>query len=818
MMKLISQPTAKNTAIWCLLSILILLLSVWLKAGLFSILLALVSAAVLGFVGAILAHPWLGARTCYRVRYHAPDAPDETTLSPVTVARGLGALAGEGKIVTLIWRRKAGKLSLFMEVPTALDEVVRGMLPRLLPQAKVEAVPGLGRLSLPDDGADLYSWPLRVAGKGGIGDPFNFENLMSDTILAGDFELRVHLAQGGTRVLVHGAPGPQADAAGFRAILPRLMCLLSGSVATKATTGLRLVMRQSGRGSVPWPAKLLRRYPFFEPWPYASSQGLSTPFVPAMHFPPTTVGATMLLDSEASSVIPLLDGYTFPEGESSLLLGVSTADGRAIGLPLLDTGQVEEDEKEAVEQRGSASWGQHFLVIGEPHTDRNETITMLIEQVIALGGGLIFIDPHGGGARRIASQLPPHALTRRAWLDMENPSASVRLNLLSVPPLAGKSNPVAAEAGALVCALQDIVPLLGHYLGELGVTGWGGRSMSNIVLDWASVLLIAHHRARLVGITAAREAPVPDLPTLYELLSESDALPLTVAREQAEWASPSAVLAFNLREAGDDGTQAREAVTGILTAIQERLRAAGQAEQRLMSAALRDQLRLSIHHPSLHRMWSALTEAPAQLLQRTPGPVLLARLPTRGVSLSDAAAARLYSSYLICCVVAASLWRQRSGLGSPPVLLALQDDAATRLNAHTLSMLQSHMALLGRTGVGVLAAGAELPASPEGGWLLDNTGTWWIHSVEGATNEAVRRRLSKMGITADLPLSNMPQGVSVVKFPGSSGPIVATAYTGIVQARKIAKQGRCMLKEASNSCARHPEIMQAAADQTTAES
>ena len=172
--------------------------------------------------------------------------------------------------------------------------------------------------------------------------------------------------------------------------------------------------------------------------------------------------------------------------------------------------------------------------------------------------------------------------------------------------------------------------------------------------------------------------------------------------------------------------------------------------------------------------------AAPDLLGGTRGPVLLARLPVHGVSHQDAMAARWYGSYLLSCIVAAARWRLRSGtsaVGGPPLLLVLQD-AAVWVNTTTIGLLSAHMEALGRAEIALLVAGGELPGGTEGEWLLDNTGTWWVHSLKRDGAGMVGERLRHMGIAADLALTTMPSGVAVLKFQGLRGPIAATVYTG----------------------------------------
>ncbi len=414
---------------------------------------------------------------------------------------------------------------------------------------------------------------------------------------------------------------------------------------------------------------------------------------------------------------------------------------------------------------------------------------MVVDQVVGLGGGLLYLDPSDDGARRVAAQLPLASRYRRGWIDMENPVGSIRLNLLSVPPVEGRSNSAASEAAALVSALEDQVPLLDAYLVELGVSSWINREGSNLLLDWACVLLLAHHRARIVGDQQQiSQTPAPDLQTLYELLlSQPDVLPNFVTQEEAEWALPAPALAAQLSLAGADGEEARRVAQKTLTAIDDRLDHMGVAYRGLLAASLMNQLRPALYHPSLSRLWRGPFTAPAELLGRNPGPVLLAHLPLRlsGETSVSSSTACWYGSYIVACMVAAARWRLRSGQSSSatPLLLVLQD-ASVWL---TGNMLMRHLDELGRAGISLLATATELPDAEVGAWLLDSTGTWWVHSLNAVDAQVVSKRLRNLGVRADLSLSNLPSGVAVLKFPTQQGPIVATVYTGKSYVREAAK-------------------------------
>lgn len=763
----------------CIISLVV---GVSLHSSVLGVGFVLASAAILGWVVGSLVHPWLGERVHYRVRYHAPDA---ASLQSAAIGQGLASLAKQGGAVALIWQRKGGELTLFMEVPATLDEALRGMLPRLLPGARLEAVPAPPPLSVK---AGAYRWPLTqpCTGPADAGqsapDPLNFTQLLSGEVLTGDLELRVHMLAAGATVVVQGTPSAEAAATDLSPLWPLFSRYVERRIGPPRTTKaarkqgrIRLLRPRTSSSRPTLSVLLFRRYSLIDAGAYhgtPSAHALST------YFPATAGPGTLRLSSVESSMVPLPEGYSYPVEEGAILLGVSTVDGRRIGQPPLC------GEAQALEPDAAAPAARHFLVVGESDAERDATVRMVVDGVVGLGSGLLYLDSSEDGARHMSAQLPPVVRPRRGWIDMDNPAGSIRLNLLSVSPVEGKENSAAAEAAALVSAIEDQVPLLGAYLLELGVSSWVNQGGSNLLLDWARVLLIAHHRARLTGdLRQISEAPAPDLQTLYELLNEPEALPAFVAQECAEWASPTSALAAQLCMAGADGVQAVRVARDALTALDDRLVHMGASHRGLLAASLRDQLRLALRNPSLSRMWRGPFTAPAELLGHNPGPVLLARLPLSGAAPADGGAARWYGSYIVACMVAAARWRIRSAQRSLPLLMVLQNVSVWL----TGNMLQLYLDELGRAGISMLATTPELSRTEEGGWLLDSTGTWWLHSLGNSDSDMLHRRLRNLGVQADLSLSDMPSGVAVLKFPGTHGPAVATVYTGKSHIRDAAK-------------------------------
>lgn len=114
-------------------------------------------------------------------------------------------------------------------------------------------------------------------------------------------------------------------------------------------------------------------------------------------------------------------------------------------------------------------------------------------------------------------------------------------------------------------------------------------------------------------------------------------------------------------------------VAHIFTIMQGRIGSASTADRRLTAAGLRDRLRPAMQNPALSRMWRGPYTAPAELLSRSPGAVLLARLPLFSTDARDSSSARLYGSYIVTCLTAGARWRLRCDQSSPPVAMVLQD-------------------------------------------------------------------------------------------------------------------------------------------------
>lgn len=709
--------------------------------------LVLGGAAILAWTVVPLLAPWRGERLRYRVRYHAPAGQP---INGPALAEGLARLARYGA-VALIWRREEGELTLTIEIPASMSEALAGLLPRLLPELQLEPAPGPALQTAGAKG--FYLWPLPPTGRPNRAG--TFAALLDESLLIGDLEVRLHLVARGAACLVWGTPGPTARAAGLRSIWRPLRRFASvrphRPPAARRGKPARLLHRRSS--PLPsWLVRAFRRYPMWDLWP----GGVPS----AIELPATGGPGTARLDTKTSLVVPLPAGYVFPDPmERALLLGESTADGRPVGLPItLATGGAH------------PAWGRHFLALGQAAAGRGATVEAMIRQAISAGVGLVHLDPIGGEGRRLAGQIPAAARPRVKWADIENPAGSLRINLLAVPPLGVFGSREAAEASALSAAVEDHVPLLGAYLSLLGLTA-GSESGREMLLDWARVLLLTHHRERLVG--AALPAPPPDLRTLYELIKEPGTLPTLAAAERDAWDTPCPALAGALERAGAAGEAAVALARATLAELESRQGPEGRADRHLLAAGLRDRLSPALDHPALSRLWRGPFDSPANLLNRVPAPIILSRLPTVNVATAEAVAARWYGLYIFVAAVAAAKDRLRVGSTRPPLLLVVAETNAW----HATGLLRDHLDALGRAGIAVLSTTASLPPGPAGDRLLAGAGTWWLHTLESGDVERLRAALRRLNVTADLPLAQLPSGVAVVKSISPTGAVVATAYT-----------------------------------------
>jgi hypothetical protein len=421
-------------------------------------------------------------------------------------------------------------------------------------------------------------------------------------------------------------------------------------------------------------------------------------------------------------------------------------------------------------QPGQPEWGGHLAVLGVDPSARWTTVCSLISQALDAGIGVLHLDSTGESGRELAAHLAIAGRVPILWNDLENPGGSVRLNLLAAqpPPDDGGS---AAIAATLLLALEVHLPMLGEYLRLLGVPVALGRG--NLVLDWAHVLVLRHYRTLLAGI--GPPAPLPDLPLLYAALATPEVLPGLLRDEERAWFLPDPALEHALAVAGAVGKHGRARAQATLAALSARRMAEPPSMLRLQAATLRTRLAPALEHTALCHLWQGATQAPAAIFDRTPGPLLLTRLPTRKGPAADAAAARWYGYYLLAVVIAVARARVRGSRAGPPFLVVLDDVSVW----DEWGFLPAALDVLGQAGIAVLIVSSRLPATADPTRWLHCAGTWWINSLDAADVTPIRDLLQARGVTADLPLGALPPGVSVVTANTAQGSITATVYTDL---------------------------------------
>ncbi|MBF6611591.1 MAG: hypothetical protein IVW55_00495 [Chloroflexi bacterium] len=360
-----------------------------------------------------------------------------------------------------------------------------------------------------------------------------------------------------------------------------------------------------------------------------------------------------------------------------------------------------------------------------------------------------------------------------AQIDMDNPAGSVHPNMLYVaaspwlPPLQGE-----AEAASL--ALQIGLAAQMRFLQAVNVTGMDAgivgidavRIEDNgedngpgiaIMEAWLTVLLLRHHRARLIlasrGISssphdgelaamtgsrgsASRMAPsspsfspslsslpsCPDLPALMLVLEQSETLLNLLRRERAAWSDPEWV--GIMQRAGTAGERA-------LQAAKEALERAAEVERLdphdlyLYGAALRGQLKRVVGHSPLVRMLSRPHVSLGDLLHGgAVGAARMLRVNLSGAYRTamppyseDDLARKRYGLYLLWSLWAVSQQRKAQGIsameatpngytgyGEPdPVLLVLHGAGAWFGSGSPLSD-PSNLQELGHEGSGIAVA------------------------------------------------------------------------------------------------------------------
>lgn len=277
---------------------------------------------------------------------------------------------------------------------------------------------------------------------------------------------------------------------------------------------------------------------------------------------------------------------------------------------------------------------------------------------------------------------PALVAQRVAQIDMDNPAGSVHPNMLyvSAPPWLP---PIQGEATALSVALQTAlvaqmrflqgVNATGMDMGILGIAGIVGLDVARIGNDrigddgpgaaiieaWLTVLLLRHHRARL--LLASRDLPLfpvspisplspvspdgsihrgtitnsaeptsptsrtaqapfaapslpscPDLPSLMVVLEQSDTLLRLLRRERAAWSDPEWISLVQ----GMGGVAGEHAVQAAHLALERAslVEHIDPSDMFLYGAALRGQLKRVLGHSAMMRMLSGPHVSLADLL------------------------------------------------------------------------------------------------------------------------------------------------------------------------------------------------------------
>jgi len=646
-------------------------------------------SAALAWAVAGLVQPWIGARTTFRVRYHAPTQP--ATLGPALLAIAQATELG----IRVIWQRLAGELMLYLDVPAGAGEVLAERITHLLPEGQLEPIISLPAVVV----GGFYRWSLQ-AGEEPIA--LSPAVLLESATLDGDFEIFVHLVAGGGAVLVHGSPGLQN--AMLRPFWRMFWRKPAGIVA------------------------LVRHYPLIDPWPGTAR--------PQLALPCTGGPGTTRLDTRASSQVTLPATYDCPPAPARLLIGRALEADRPVGVSL---------------QPAAAS---PMLILGGSWDTRQALLDAFDEQARPAGAGVVYF----GSADRQVAERPPADLAILHDDDRH-------FNLLAVPAAPDCAAPAVAEAAALIAALADHIPLLALYLDLLGIPGWNPTSGHRLVLDYAQIWLIVHHRQRIAGDDL--QVPAPDLAALLDALADPDVLPELVAAEIERWARPTIRLVRAIDAAGEDGTAAVDLVYRTLEAIQARIEAQPASTRHLQAGQVRTRLASLLNHPTLNRSWADATDAATVFNSATPVE-LRTCLPAE-----DTPVARACALHTLVNCLAAARARSRAGANSPPLLLILDEVGWTTSRA----VLTQHEALAAGAVTLVLVYD-RLPPGPAGVHLLRSATSWYVGTLHPEDLEAVHAELIALGVMVDLPLVHLPAGEALVKVPGASGPVVATIHPG----------------------------------------
>ena len=303
-----------------------------------------------------------------------------------------------------------------------------------------------------------------------------------------------------------------------------------------------------------------------------------------------------------------------------------------------------------------------------------------------------------------------------AQIDLDNPAGSVRPNMLfvqaprSLPPVQGESLALSLALGPGLSAQMNYLQAVNVTGMDAGITNSGLTNPSAdgtdgtdgasevtpgeaIVEAWLTVLLLRHHRARLLlavrgmehvaqtarierlqdrqngqplvsPFSAAHRLPsCPDLPTLMLVLEEPETLMGLLRREREAWGDPDWLSV--IRDMGGlEGESAAKSAQQALERVSS-IESLDLSDQYLYGATLRGQLQRLLGHPAIGRMLRGPHISLADLLDNGMTRLLKVNLSgayeTVALPYSDDDMARKqYGLYLLWSIWAAS--RQRATL------------------------------------------------------------------------------------------------------------------------------------------------------------
>lgn len=469
---------------------------------------------------------------------------------------------------------------------------------------------------------------------------------------------------------------------------------------------------------------------------------------------PATAGPYKQLSSVEARQIPLPGRYALPVlPEQVLVLGSSSERSTPVGIPLLR--RVRTGGEGAGDRRpGQQAPGfelhpmikENLLVCGGSAGWRNNIARSLEAQALEMGATVVYIEGAPGEGNSGSGHAPAAGLTsaerhperqRPSFrAEIESPGGTHtaedklrrrNLNMLYMGAPAWL-DPVEGEAVALLLALEAALPAQMRYMEGVGVLGLDAGSLMRAPGDqgehgdqgdhreqrtghlllsaWLEVLLLRHHRARLLVAAgsrpharsprasrgAAHAAPhmsphtanmsaflpaCPDLMSLAPVLDRPDLLIPLLRKERAAWQGEAANI---LRSCGGSGQLAMRRVAESLEMGSE-VERIGARTLFISGASLLVQLERILESPSFPEKPRGLHASMLDFLGERPSHAHI----TLGSALSTP---DYYGLYILWALQAASVQRRMLSLGQTgngaggkpvpfaPALLILADVAA----------------------------------------------------------------------------------------------------------------------------------------------